>query len=115
MKKLVQMDELTAKVLVKYARLRLGCPPAQSCPSPVMDCESCWSDWEANTLNTVSPVTAKSLAVLFHDSYETLAPHYGYETQKSTRTFDAQSPNGKLMIAVSELVLSYLGFQSESI
>lgn len=45
---------------------------------------------------------AYSLALLFHETYETLAPSFGYETRKETRAFDAESPNGKLMIAVCE-------------
>lgn len=40
------------------------------------------------------------LAVLFHETYERLAPQYGYETRPETRVFDASSQNGKLMIAV---------------
>jgi hypothetical protein len=43
---------------------------------------------------------AIKLAVLFHETYERLAPQYGYETKPETRVFDASSPNGKLMIAV---------------
>lgn len=45
---------------------------------------------------------AYSLALLFHATYEELAPSFGYETRKETREFDAASPNGKLMIAVCE-------------
>lgn len=36
----------------------------------------------------------------FHDTYERLAPQFGYETRLDTRQFDPESPNGKLMIAV---------------
>jgi len=36
----------------------------------------------------------------FHDTYERLAPSFGYETREETREFDPESPNGKLMIAV---------------
>lgn len=43
---------------------------------------------------------AESLARLFHETYERLAPQYGYETREDTKEFDAESPNGKLMIAV---------------
>jgi hypothetical protein len=45
-------------------------------------------------------MTPEELAELFHDTYERLAPDYGYETRVETRRFSPQSPNGKLMIAV---------------
>jgi hypothetical protein len=37
---------------------------------------------------------------MFHDAYERLAPQFGYVTRSDTRTFDASSPNGRLMAAV---------------
>lgn len=40
-----------------------------------------------------------ALAVLFHVTYEKLAPQNGYETRTETRVFDPESANGKLMIA----------------
>jgi len=40
-----------------------------------------------------------ALAVLFHVTYEKLAPQKGYNTREETRIFDPESPNGKLMIA----------------
>lgn len=40
------------------------------------------------------------LAKRFHETYERLAPSFGYETRKDTKAFDENSPNGKLMIAV---------------
>lgn len=45
------------------------------------------------------------LARQFHDAYEELAPSFGYETRPETRTFDPESPNGRLMTAVVERVL----------
>ena len=45
---------------------------------------------------------SEKLARLFHDTYERLAPKYGYETRKETRQFDPNTPNGKLMIAVTD-------------
>jgi len=45
-------------------------------------------------------MTGEELARKFHETYERLAPEYGYETRKDTKEFDAESPNGKLMIAV---------------
>lgn len=50
--------------------------------------------------------TPLELAVKFHETYENLAPKYGYETREETKKFDANSPNGKLMVAVCEILLS---------
>ena len=41
------------------------------------------------------------LAILFHDTYERLAPSFGYETRDDTKLFDQTSKNGKLMVAVA--------------
>ena len=46
--------------------------------------------------------------MLFHDTYERLAPTFGYETREETRQFDPTSPNGALMIAVAGSVLREL-------
>lgn len=46
-------------------------------------------------------------ALKFHDAYERLAPNFGYETRTETRTFDPETPNGRLMIAVcAEIIAS---------
>lgn len=42
------------------------------------------------------------LAKFLHDTYERLAPQHGYVTREDTRTFDHESPNGRLMAAVCE-------------
>lgn len=42
----------------------------------------------------------EKLARLFHETYERLAPSFGYETRTETRQFDPTTPNGSLMIAV---------------
>jgi hypothetical protein len=48
-----------------------------------------------------------SLAIKFHETYERLAPSFGYETRKETRAFDPTTPNGRLMVAVcAELIAS---------
>lgn len=52
--------------------------------------------------------TAEQAARFFHDTYEHLAPSFGYETRTETRQFDPTSPNGKLMIAVCGEILSRL-------
>jgi len=43
---------------------------------------------------------------LFHNTYESLAPDFGYETREDTKAFDPKSANGKLMVAVCERILS---------
>jgi hypothetical protein len=48
----------------------------------------------------VVPEGAEQLARRFHDTYERLAPSFGYETRVETRQFDPTTPNGKLIIAV---------------
>ncbi|MFX0200514.1 MAG: hypothetical protein ACFFCW_30720 [Candidatus Hodarchaeota archaeon] len=48
---------------------------------------------------------AKKLAVLFHNTYEELAPRFGYTTREDTRELDLNSPNGHLMIAVCGEIL----------
>ena len=49
---------------------------------------------------------ALALAVRFHETYERLAPSFGYETRTDTRTFDPESKNGRLMVAVCRELLS---------
>lgn len=51
------------------------------------------------------PSRSAEVARLFHDTYESLAPTFGYETREETRQFDPESPNGALMIAVVRRVL----------
>ena len=36
---------------------------------------------------------AKELAILFHETYEKLAPQFGYSTRIETRSFDPDTPN----------------------
>jgi len=50
--------------------------------------------------------SALVLAQQFHDIYERLAPSFGYETRPETRTFAADSPNGRLMVAVCEEIIA---------
>ena len=49
-------------------------------------------------------VDALKVAMAFHEAYERLAPSFGYETRKDTKTFDPESQNGKLMISVCQAV-----------
>lgn len=49
--------------------------------------------------------TPLSLAQHFHNIYERCAPEFGYETRAETRSFNPETPNGKLMIAVCSEIL----------
>lgn len=53
-------------------------------------------------------MTAEELAQFFHSTYERLAPAFGYKTNPKTRLFDANSRNGRLMIATCRAVLQQL-------
>jgi hypothetical protein len=55
----------------------------------------------------------ESLAEFFHDTYESLAPQFGYETRPDTKRFNPDSPNGKLMIAVCKKVNEYYARRKE--
>jgi hypothetical protein len=54
-------------------------------------------------------MTPEQLAGLFHETYERLAPQFGYETRKETAVswddIPADNPNKRLMIAVCGEVL----------
>jgi hypothetical protein len=64
---------------------------------------------EINALLDAYPkINAEELAMLFHKTYERMAPDFGYETRKETRSFDNSTPNGQLMIAVCKEVLKIL-------
>ena len=49
----------------------------------------------------------EKVAFLFHNTYEGLAPKFGYETRKDTKAFDNKSQNGQLMIATCKAVISH--------
>lgn len=55
---------------------------------------------------------AEALARRFHETYERLAPQYGYTTREETREWDPHSPNGRLMIATCKEVLQVANEQS---
>ena len=48
------------------------------------------------------------LAIYFHETYERLAPSFGYETREETKQFENNSKNGMLMVAVCEVILNKL-------
>ncbi len=56
-------------------------------------------------------MTAEQLAHLFHETYERLAPEYGYETRKASAVPwpDVPENNKRLMVAVAEQVLRRIG------
>ena len=45
---------------------------------------------------------SEQLARQFHEIYERLAQSFGYETRTETRAFEPTTPNGRLMIAVTD-------------
>ena len=47
------------------------------------------------------------LAIKFHDTYEALAPSFGYETREETKQFSTDTPNGKLMIEVCKEIIKW--------
>ena len=47
------------------------------------------------------------LAILFHNTYERLAPSFGYETRVDTKLFETTTPNGMLMIAVCKEIIKW--------
>jgi hypothetical protein len=51
--------------------------------------------------------SAERVARAFHDTYERLAPAYGYETRLDSRTHWALVPaeNKKLMVAVAQTLI----------
>lgn len=52
-----------------------------------------------------SSCSAYNLARTFHETYERLAPAFGYETREDTKTWNPDSRNGRLMAAVcAELI-----------
>lgn len=63
---------------------------------------------QASQFKRGDKVTPLDLAILFHDTYESLAPQFGYETRLDTRQFDEHTSNGKLMIAVCGVILEKL-------
>ena len=51
---------------------------------------------------------ALELAIKFHETYERLAPSFGYETRVDTKVFDPESKNGRLMVAVCHELIEEL-------
>lgn len=56
----------------------------------------------------VNSPTPLDLAKLFHETYERLAPDFGYTTRPETREFRPDTPNGRLMIAVCGNILKHV-------
>jgi len=49
--------------------------------------------------------TVKEYTKIFHNTYEELAPKFGYITREETKEFNTTTSNGLLMISVVEKVL----------
>ena len=47
------------------------------------------------------------LAIMFHNTYERLAPSFGYETRVDTKLFETTTSNGMLMIAVCKEIIKW--------
>lgn len=62
---------------------------------------------------TASVSTPEELARFFHETYEKLAPNYGYTTRKTSAVpwEDVPEPNKSLMIAVATEVLRQFGYE----
>jgi len=60
-------------------------------------------------------MTPLQLAGIFHDTYERLAPSFGYVTRPETREFRPASPNGQLMIAVCQELLDQYDLTPRSV
>jgi hypothetical protein len=59
-------------------------------------------------------MTGEELAELFHETYEKLAPDYGYKTREASAVpwSDVPEPNKSLMIAVAEQVLATIKLEA---
>lgn len=88
--------------------------------TPIYEFEEVKSDWlkqnhldyyykEGIMSNKPKQVTLEEveLAILFHNTYERLAPSFGYETRVDTKSLDITTPNGKLMIAVCKEIIKW--------
>jgi hypothetical protein len=69
---------------------------------PMSDTKPLHFKWDKPLMQEWTPET---LARFFHDTYENLAPSFGYETRKDTREFNPESQNGRLMVTVCGAVL----------
>ena len=63
-----------------------------------------FKDFSVSKKETLEEV---ELAILFHNTYERLAPSFGYETREDTKLFDTTTPNGMLMIAVCKEIIKW--------
>jgi hypothetical protein len=66
---------------------------------------------------SLPPTDAPSLGVielakLFHDTYERLAPSYGYDTRPETKVFDQHTKNGRLMVATVRAIRKHLAIDA---
>ncbi|MDB4278018.1 hypothetical protein N9917_00150 [Deltaproteobacteria bacterium] len=66
------------------------------------ECPACKGEGE-----TFAELTPETLAQAFHESYESLAPHFGYKTREASAVPWSDVPDGNknLMVATAEAVL----------
>lgn len=117
-----QGGKLEASSTIENVLAKDAGPPCPKCKGPTIywrqyggdsnvECDKCGHRFSHESAAARFPklaaadMTAEDLARFFHDTYESLAPGFGYETRKDTRDFKADSNNGKLMIAVAGKVL----------
>ena len=60
-------------------------------------------------------MTATSLAILFHEAREKLAPFYGFDYNPGTNAFNANSHAGRFLVAVCEEVLDQVCLPAPSV
>lgn len=60
-------------------------------------------------------MNALEIAKKFHETYERLAPSFGYETRLETREFDPDSKNGRLMLAVCDTVGNMIASEAHNL
>lgn len=98
--------EATLAERLRAALFQHACHCGPTDPNPAVHADWCpyrqalSGDSSAGETSPEPPPTAQWLAVQFHETYERLAPKFGYETRRGTRHFDPESPNGRLMMAV---------------
>ena len=91
----------------EYMKLHWTCDKHQGINDDRCDCgDDHLGRKPMNELKTLQEDSIKDieLARLFHDTYERLAPDFGYETREDTKQFDPFSNNGRLMIEVCRIV-----------
>jgi hypothetical protein len=86
------------------------CGPLEEPKQETHICKWCKAEtWQSDDECYAKPETLEEveLAILFHNTYERLAPSFGYETRLDTKYFETNTPNGMLMIAVCKEIIKW--------